>query len=226
MIARPIPYSQPMVQARRAGRKTQTRRALRIQPPDWASHVFAVGRDHFFHEGSPAQPGRCWPAFGQGVPCPYGQPGDQLWVKEEHWLFGVWSVEGRTRTGKAKFLYEADQSRGVEFDTPYSYVKGRSTTSPAWHKRIGMFMPRWASRGLDAVVSVRVERLQDISRADALAEGIIYQPDGGFGLADGSHYHAEDPRQSYFSLWESINGDGSVAANPLVWAVTFKVITP
>ncbi len=87
--------------------------------------------------------------------------------------------------------------------------------------RPGMFMPRWASRITLEITAVRVERLQDISREDAMAEGIVIQPDGGYGLADTTHYHATDPRQSYFSLWEAINGPGSVEANPWVWAVTF-----
>jgi len=72
------------------------------------------------------------------------------------------------------------------------------------------------------ITSVRVERLQDISEADAMAEGIVQQPDGGYGLADTTHYHSTDPRQSYFSLWEAINGDGSVEANPWVWAIEFR----
>jgi hypothetical protein len=69
---------------------------------------------------------------------------------------------------------------------------------------------------------VRVERLQDISEADALAEGIVRQADGGYGLADTTHYHFTDPRQSYLSLWESINGAGSVEENPWVWAVELR----
>jgi hypothetical protein len=68
-----------------------------------------------------------------------------------------------------------------------------------------------------------VERLQDISEADALAEGIARLKEG-FGLPDGRHFHSTDPRQSYFGLWESINGPGSWAANPWVWAVEFRNI--
>ena len=87
-------------------------------------------------------------------------------------------------------------------------------------------MPRWASRITLEITAVRVERLQDISREDAMAEGIVIQPDGGYGLADTTHYHATDPRHSYWSLWEAINGPGSVEANPWVWAVTFALASP
>ena len=75
--------------------------------------------------------------------------------------------------------------------------------------RPGMFMPRWASRIMLEVTDVRVERLQDISEADALAEGIVRLNDGGYGLPDGSHYHFTDPRISYWSLWDAINGQGA-----------------
>lgn len=83
-------------------------------------------------------------------------------------------------------------------------------------------MPRWASRITLEVTGVRVERLHDISEADALAEGIVQLRDGGFGLPAGEHYHAADPRISYWSLWEHINGTGSVEANPWVWVVEFR----
>jgi hypothetical protein len=76
------------------------------------------------------------------------------------------------------------------------------------------------------ITNVRVERLQDISESDAMAEGIVRQHDEGFALADTTHYHAADPRMSYWSLWEAINGAGSVEANPWVWAVSFKRVPP
>jgi hypothetical protein len=130
--------------------------------------------------------------------CPYGQPGDRLWVRE------AWSPTNPISYG---MLYRAD------FDTP---SVGR--WKPSIH------MPRWASRITLEVTEVRVERLQDISEVDALAEGIVQLGDGGYGLPAGEHYHAADPRQSYFSLWEEINGPGSVESDPWVWAVSFKVV--
>ena len=87
--------------------------------------------------------------------------------------------------------------------------------------RPSIHMPRWASRITLEITGVRVERLQDISCHDALAEGIPRTRDG-FGMPDGSHFHCDDPRQSYYSLWEAINGPGSVAANPWVWVVEFQ----
>ena len=65
-----------------------------------------------------------------------------------------------------------------------------------------------------------------ISKDDAMAEGIVLQPDGGFGLADSTHYNFSDPTDSYCSLWESINGPGSWAAKPWVWVLSFKRVMP
>lgn len=84
-------------------------------------------------------------------------------------------------------------------------------------------MPRWASASTREVERVRLEPLQAISREDALAEGIV-ATHGGYGLPDGSHYHVSDPRESYWSLFEHINGPGSVEADPWVWAISFKGI--
>ena len=88
--------------------------------------------------------------------------------------------------------------------------------------RPSIHMPRWASRILLEITAVRVERLADISKDDAMADGIVLQPDGGFGLADSTHYNFSDPTDSYCSLWESINGAGAWFANPWVWVVEFQ----
>jgi hypothetical protein len=95
-----------------------------------------------------------------------------------------------------------------------------------------MFMPRWASRITLEVTGVRVERLQDISEADAVAEGIESRQVSdtnsrwllyGRDLSEGKLYSTTgDSRKSYRSLWESINGPGSWDANPWVWVVAFR----
>ena len=88
-------------------------------------------------------------------------------------------------------------------------------------------MPRWASRIALEVTGVRVERLLDISDADALAEGIERQGSGWrcyTSVNAGLCYRS--PVNSYLSLWNAINGDGSSEANPLVWAIEFKRISP
>lgn len=135
--------------------------------------------------------------------CPYGQPGHKLWVRETHMDLG------------ACYLYRADPGAETE----------RALVAPGQPWKPAIHMPRTASRITLEVTGVRVERLQDISEADAMAEGIV-ETCGGYGLPAGEHFHAADPRQSYLSLWESINGPGSVEANPWLWCVEFRRVTP
>jgi len=149
------------------------------------------------------------------VKSPYGKPGDRLWVRE------TWAPDFEPY----EFIYRADDGMFA------------SRWRPSIH------MPRWASRITLEVESVRVERLQDISEEDAIAEGIqANSKDGGitvkYGISDrdgwpgnddhGWHWHewCKTPREAYLKLWEKINGPGSVQANPWVWVVTFKRIKP
>jgi hypothetical protein len=177
MKERPILFSAPMVRGILAGTKVQTRRVVKPQ---------AMGQ------------------WGPVVPCPYGQPGDRLWVREA-WDF---IPEGDPGTPScAGIRYWADA--GYELRTPPSnynpMLYGKERVRPSIH------MPRWASRITLEVTGVRVERLQDISEADARAEGI--------SRADCPDWHATT---DYRALWESIHGPGSWAANPWVWVVEFK----
>lgn len=178
MKERPILFSAPMVRAILDGSKTQTRRAAK-----------GIATVHVRTGEALAD----IDSAGPRVACPYGQPGDRLWVRE------AW----------------ADCDKLVRY-------YATDDVHPLRKKRPSIYMPRWASRITLEVTGVRVERLQDISVDDSMAEGIVLQPDGGYGLADSTHYHFTDPRVSYWSLWETINGPGSVDANPWVWVVEFK----
>lgn len=200
---RPILMNASMVRATVAGTKTQTRRALKLQPPaatlSFCTHHHPDPRPHHW-----AFDGASLLNFA--VPCPYGGPGDRLWVRE---TFA--RIDGQTQPW-IETDYRATYQHGNRLGDTLG-IKKRWT--PAIH------MPRHASRILLEVTDVRIERLRDITEADALAEGIIRAFDG-FGLPDGSHYHNTDPRLSFLSLWEAINGEGSVMANPWVWAVSFR----
>jgi hypothetical protein len=134
--------------------------------------------------------------------CPYGQTGDRLWVRET-WI---------PRAAESAALYRADYD-----DAQASGLAGMYSDR-GW--RPSIHMPRWASRILLEITGVRVERLQDISDHDALAEGV--SPDMGLRWQSGD----DTPRGMYGELWESINGPGSWAADPWVWVVEFKRVTP
>ncbi|AOV01737.1 hypothetical protein [Delftia tsuruhatensis] len=212
MKERPILFSAPMVRAILAGTKSQTRRILKLK---WGFDV--EERDD----------GTLWPWAQHPdcdddvwMPCPQGQIGDQLWVREafrfpaslDHLspsVCGDKALDAGYRTPWAPTQFEADGSRTGEwrgFDTPPEKTKPGKL-------RPGIHMPRWASRIALDIKAVRVERLQDISEADALAEGVPHSlnlPGGRFA------------RENFEHLWWTINGDGSWDSNPWVWVVEFE----
>ena len=191
----PIRFSGPMVKAILDGSKTQTRRVVKQD------------RDGLLD----CKPTPAWDAFWQCVACPYGKPGDRLWVRE---TFGIDDEDGAV-------LYFADP------DTAQNAEHARICEDRYPRRRPSIHMPRWTSRILLEITGVRVERLQDISEADAQAEGIEYSERfEGYCIGMAEHYHSHDPRLSYASLWESINGPDSWAANPWVWVVEFRRIEP
>lgn len=211
---RQILFSAPMVRALMAGTKTQTRRPVKGMALEW------LRPEGFTPE---------YVAMRENGLCPYGFAGDRLWVREA-WQYADWTDDGEPwiayaaggedllcRTFDEEWNYRLGDI-WAELSSPDNYnIDGRAADR-RW--RPSIHMPRWASRITLEVTGVRVERLQDISEADAMAEGIV-ATHGGFGLPNGSHYHAADPRQSYFSLFEAINGPGSVEANPWLWVVSF-----
>lgn len=234
----PILYSASMALATLDGSKTQTRRAIKV--PRRGSFVLMGDDEHA--DGGPWWPYQsddgessvCDDGCEHFMPCPYGQPGDRLWGRETLFAWGRWETRYSAKKGRDEwhfvdmtlecgkaYLYAADGPR----PQPLAGKRDGGVT-PKWWKRPAIFMPRVASRIDLEVTGVRAERLQDISQADAIAEGLSAQPGGGWGLSDGSHFHLTDPRVCYASLWEAINGAGSWNANPWVWCVSFRRIRP
>ena len=202
---RPILFSGAMVRALLAGTKTQTRRIMRPQPG------FTTGRRSWL--GSLAADMR---AFVWGKPVgahdpinyyqdesirnPYGAPGDRLWVRESFWK------AFRSVDGDHGVVYRADYLPPTQLDPQIYHQKG------SW--RPSIHMPRIYSRILLEITDVRVQRLQEISEEDAIAEG--HPPT-----------HSDpNPLLWYRTLWQQINGAGSWDANPWVWCLTFKRVQP
>ncbi|WP_416406559.1 hypothetical protein RCH27_08875 [Paracidovorax citrulli] len=207
MKERPILFSAPMVRALLAGSKTQTRRPLKPQPAP--NHPHDGGTKWVLKDGlhvPVGSVGHLSVREKQGLRCPYGQPGDRLWVRE------AWRTVAEADALPPRDLNEAHRIWN-EADAPHQPGAGKL--------RPGMFMPRWASRTILDVTAVRVERLQDISDEDCVAEGC-----GATKDAIGVHFTTPPaetiPRGMFRDLWESINGPGSWDANPWVWAVTFS----
>ncbi|EMT5674071.1 hypothetical protein ACRZB4_003593 [Morganella morganii] len=222
-----IIFNAEMVRAILDGRKTQTRRIVKTVPTTHDFHGWVMSSTCAKDEGK-----ACW-AIGNSpllkdpirLNCPLGKIGDRLWVRET-WMpdaprDGTWS--------------------DVEFygckNSPLSMIPeryrspGHCIYRATWkgHELIGwtpsIHMPRWASRILLEITGVRVERLQDISEDDAVAEGVAplhggywkhYQP--------GWTQHQLSARGSFVTLWNSINGVDAWYKNPWVWVIEFKQI--
>lgn len=210
MKERPILFSGPMVRALLNGSKTQTRRVVKPQFAHDAIPCEMGATNERGHQIT-GHSGMWWNDeegnHEKAVRCPYGQPGGRLWVRETHApqadCWGSWERWTRGEGGPGPIIHYAADDK-------------KSPFIERW--RPSIHMPRWASRITLEVTGVRVERLQDISVADALAEGVKTHPD-----------HHRKPRESIYSpvqdyrdLWESINGPDSWDANPWVWAVSFK----
>jgi hypothetical protein len=199
-----------MVRAILSGQKTHTRRV--VKPPSGYAWIDALG-------GAMVNMGGHKKHISD-LACPYGQPGDRLWVKETRALHIACGspFEGtpqKNALNQRIWSYRADNHPDVVRLLP------------------SIHMPRWASRITLEITGVRLERLQDISRCDAIAEGIreltlqANEP-GAWWSADSTarDLHARNPEHAYRKLWESINGAGSWEANPWVWVVEFKQIQP
>lgn len=202
MKERPIIFSAPMVRALLAGTKSQTRRVMRDQPYSNGFHF--DGREILCHNDY-LPPSATLLSVRVGRQryttsleeesgtfahlCPYGQPGDRLWVRE---------------------TWNGTQGEGLAYKATEPEMDGEPWRSP-------IHMPRRFSRITLEITGVRVERLREITETDARAEGIT---DGG--CTDPS----PDARDAYFWLWNSLHGDGAALANPWVWVIEFRRVTP
>lgn len=215
MKERPILFNAPMVRALLDGSKTQTRRVVKPQPS-------------FF--GSMTNPNQPFKTLDAGlhcpIRCPYGQPGDRLWVRES---FDI--IEGQTPDYVIGVDYRAShpECSPTVTGTVERFQAGRDT----WQWRMkdihgmrkwkpSIHMPRTASRITLEITGVRVERLQDISEADARAEGAR-----SMDVVSGRETLDPNARQGsyvahYKHIWQEINGPGSWGANPWVWVIEFK----
>jgi hypothetical protein len=218
---RPILFSTPMVQALDAGTKTQTRRTKGLDvvnyDPDSVLSVtaFSGGKDFsgnnekvLYGFRSKANPLTMFCA----VECPYGKPGDLLWVRET-WAKAGWNKDGAFTEPAFKALEDKHMCGGWK---------------PSIH------MPKVAARIWLKITDIRVERLHDITPGQAIAEGIeqlaslpeapdktwykwYNHEDEGTGI--------NDPELSFFTLWSSINGKESLKLNPWVWVIEFEKVS-
>lgn len=191
MKERPILFKGPLVRAILSGQKTVTRRLLKMPHGLWETS-----------------------ATGELVPipanCPYGKPGDRLWVRE------TWARIRVAQAPDQEWVVYRESDNRIDYGGP-------------WKPGIHMF--RRDSRILLEITAVRVERLQDISEQQAQAEGVRLMRDGS-----DTWVSREGPgnlvtpwptaKEAFSDLWNSINGPHAWEANPWVWVVEFKRVTP
>lgn len=236
---KPILFKDEMIRAILEGRKTQTRRVMKVQPPSDKHQLLTVmsstdrdkeGKSHWAvlnDERTSVIDGH-----KQFFACPYGQPGDRLWVRETWRQFKAYDECGCSEApcgcpDTGTVLYKA------------SHDDGESKWRPSIH------MPRWASRITLEITDVRVERLQDVSEEDAKAEGAQHFPDlpGRSPYGQDSRWSMEQPtsvdqclgspRWAFANYFCKIAGKAPKGihdprpwdANPFVWVIEFKQVT-
>lgn len=220
---RPILFSGPMVRAILAGAKTQTRRVMKVQP------IGGHGGPHARLVMADDAPEKWRDCYDVRVFCPYGQPGDRLWVRE------TWRSPEKNLAAWGRVAYQADGVAGAwmgdggggRIFVHHGYLVGFNHTEKAGYWcgpskygdrwRPSIHMPRWASRLMLEVMDVRVERLQDIKEHDAIAEGI-----GSPMLRDCKVV------PKFRELWDDLNAARGFGwdANPWVWVISFRRCDP
>jgi len=221
-ISRPILFSAPMVRALRSGTKTQTRRVINL-----SDRLGRFDSDGYSSVTDDRIVKILWTNqnIPKVVPCPYGQPGDRLRVKEAAWMWCERRPNGKTATGRDRWWYVPMREAPIHYAADHPSMPMLDVVSPntvnkwGWRLKIGRFLPAWASRITLENTGVRVERLQDISITDAMAEGVAETNANLRGLEPCMEW-----RYAYEDLWTEINGTGSWAANPWVWVVEFRRI--
>lgn len=228
MAIKPILFSTPMVQAIKAGRKTQTRRIIKSR-----------------HESGMFQVSKTLDGIVTGITSidwderpkndvtndikPIAVAGEILWVRET-WLQIHKDVEFEGRF--SEYVYRAEEEANEQ---KFGHIKNPvgKRFIDSWKWKPSIFMPKDAARIFLKVTNVRAERLQDITDADAIAEGILNCPKfdtSGTAYYDYSgkqtsvSYNFDSPVESFKTLWQSINGSESWEANPWVWVYDFEQI--
>lgn len=223
-----IPFNGEMMRATKLGRKSQTRRKAFTPSEGWSPEGY--GEVHRIVRGEPDPdkvlgwgPTNC--TGDEAYPCPYGQPGSVLWVKES------WAVAKEyDRLPPSQIMANAPRGGTVRVWYPAA-----GTPKPEWagRTRVPRFMPKWASRVSIRLTAIRAERLGDITEYDALREGVTI-PSGKDGeiLVNLSYpafslteWRQSPARCNFAGLWETIHGAGSweADAGKWLWVLSFEV---
>lgn len=243
MKERPIIFSAPMVRAILEGRKSMTRRIVKPSVP-----IVGIGEPSLWNIGRADTRMPTWEEWGPqtghalfyndtkdvfAIKCPYGSPGDRLWVRENFWM--------------PPFISELMLREGADTWPEYVYCADPDGYDEqwkewGWKKKPSIHMPRWASRLTLEITGVRVERMQEISEEDAIKEGAEWRDLGrcglGFPLSGWSMEHPQHhgyclntARMAFANFINKLHGGNNWNikkqtslwdANPWVWVIEFK----
>jgi hypothetical protein len=261
MKERGMLFSKPMVLALLDGSKTQTRRVVKPQPTEEDGQIYGgtIFGPEMYEPATIDKHGDMIPGpeiFGiytedgdWGVKCPYGKPGDRIWVRENFQpIYAEGWNEGKNDETGDPVNYKTGEGYDVSYPATDGIVEFYDSETDECSQRVwpSIHMPRWASRIDLEITGVSVERLQDISEADSAAEGIRpnwigdltgWNPVEHGYLPHDTNDEGEVPgvdiyddlwtaKRCYQRLWESINGPGSWDENPWVWVVEFRRVKP
>ena len=227
---RPILFSAPMIRALLEGRKTQTRRIVKAEN---IHAIIPMGqncydpdtdlRSYFTIQHTYTDKPGYW---AEDLRCPYGAPGDRLWVKETHMYCEASMDSLKAKNGESRIVNDTHFEGGPAVEVFYkAHASARTRfileagSDLKW--RPSIHMHRWASRITLEITDVRVQRVEEISGEDAEAEGVTpvpVRPIGG-GLVPDESY-----REGFLHLFYDINKRAKRGENPFVWALTFKVV--
>lgn len=249
MKERGMIFNGEMTRAILDGRKTQTRRIMKVQPSeDFTPMNMALETDYkarWYTPGVVDKDGYLQPAskevFGvsnenEGYSCPFGAVGDRIWVRETWAILGNedgccidWEeklCKADERSAARIYRASCEQKPGnyglwsIPDDADWKPHTKDHQYEGAW--RPSIHMPRWASRILLEITDVRVERLNSISQEDAQAEGMELTGWRPTYSDPDSGGEVMTPYDNFAELWSSICGDESWKANPWVWVISFK----
>lgn len=217
MKVHPILFSGPMIRALLEGRKTMTRRVAKLLLPGDKDYINADTHEEWITK--------------RAMQCPYGQARNLLWVRET-----FCPIDDRPFGGVQWIDYRATPK--YEDCHPAGWENAPDDPE-ALKWKPSIFMPRTASRLTLELTGVRVERLSDLTDADAVAEGLAAVTKDGtlfkYGIPDRDGLPGTDnygwpwdewsvsPRGAYFRLWDKLNGPLACADNPWIWALSFTV---
>ena len=233
---RPVLFSAPMARALLEGRKTMTRRIIKPHPPAFVVAA-SLAHDNVWNFTN----GKTVGLLNAPTKCPYGKPGDRLWVKETHMYCEASLDSLQAKNGESRIVTNTNDDEGQQVEVFYKESASNRTrfileAGSDLHWRPSIHMHRWASRITLEITDVRVERVESISEEDAKAEGIrAFTKDGKL-----TKYWACDPcdgpikntwqnlphtaREAFLSLFYDINKRAKRGENPWVWCVSFRRI--